>query len=59
MSSDASKMFGNNIINLLRILVDSEGNLALNMQDEIISGTTAVHAGEYVSLRVRQILNIK
>jgi NAD(P) transhydrogenase subunit alpha len=58
MSSDASKMFGNNIINLLKILVDREGNLVLNIQDEIISGTTAVHAGEYVSLRVRQMLNI-
>lgn len=58
MSSDASKMFGNNIINLIKILVDREGNLVLNMQDEIISGTTAVHAGEYVSLRVRQMLNI-
>ena len=43
MPSDASKMFGCNIINLLKIMIDKDGNLDLNMQDEIINGTTAVH----------------
>jgi NAD(P) transhydrogenase subunit alpha len=59
MSTDASRMFGCNIINLLKIMIDKEGKLVLNMQDEIINGTTAVHAGEYISQRVKQILNIK
>ncbi len=59
MPTDASKMFGSNIINLLKIMIDKEGNLALNMQDDIINGTTAVHAKEYVSQRVKQMLNIK
>jgi H+-translocating NAD(P) transhydrogenase subunit alpha len=59
MPSDASKMFGCNIINLLKIMINKEGNLILNMQDDIINGTTAVHAGEYVSRRVKQMLNIK
>ena len=59
MPADASKMFGSNIINLLKIMLDKEGNFVLNMQDEIINGTTAVHAKEYVSQRVKQLLNIK
>ncbi len=59
MPADASKMFGNNIINLLKIILNKEGNLNLNMQDEIINGTTAVHAGEFVSQRAKQLLNIK
>jgi NAD(P) transhydrogenase subunit alpha len=59
MPTDASKMFGSNIINLLKIMIDKQGNLALNMQDDIINGTTAVHAKEYVSQRVKQMLNIK
>lgn len=59
MPTDASKMFGCNINNLLKIMVDKQGNLALNMQDDIINGTTAVHAGEFISQRVRQMLNIK
>lgn len=59
MPSDASKMFGSNIINLLKIMIDKNGNLDLNLQDEIINGTTVVHGREYVSQRVRQMLNIK
>jgi H+-translocating NAD(P) transhydrogenase subunit alpha len=59
MPTDASKMFGSNIINLLKIMIDKQGNLALNMQDDIINGTTAVHSKEYVSQRVKQMLNIK
>ena len=59
MSTDASRMFGSNIINLVKIMTDKEGKFILNMQDEIINGTAAVHAGEYVSQRVKQLLNIK
>jgi NAD(P) transhydrogenase subunit alpha len=58
MSSDASKMFGNNVINLLKIMIDKEGDLVLNMEDDIIKGTIAVHRYEYVGLRVKQLLNI-
>jgi NAD(P) transhydrogenase subunit alpha len=58
MSSDASKMFGNNVINLLKIMVDKEGNLVLNLEDDIIKGTIAVHHNEYVGHRVKQLLNI-
>jgi NAD(P) transhydrogenase subunit alpha len=59
MPTDASRMFGCNIINLLKIMVDKDGKLVLNMQDEIINGTTAIHKKEYVSQRIKQILNIK
>ncbi|NLN30933.1 MAG: Re/Si-specific NAD(P)(+) transhydrogenase subunit alpha [Bacteroidales bacterium] len=59
MPADASKMFGNNIVSLMKILLDKDGNLVLDMEDEIIRGTIAVHAGEYVSDRARQLLNIK
>jgi H+-translocating NAD(P) transhydrogenase subunit alpha len=59
MPTDASKMFGSNIVNLLKIMIDKEGKLNLNMSDDIINGTTAVHNKEYVSQRIRQILNIK
>jgi NAD(P) transhydrogenase subunit alpha len=58
MSTDASKMFGTNVINLLKILVDKNGNLNLNMEDDIIKGTIAVHMNEYVGQRVKQLLNI-
>jgi H+-translocating NAD(P) transhydrogenase subunit alpha len=57
MPSDASKMFGSNLLNLFKILIDKNGNLVLDIKDEIINGTTVVHRKEYVSQRVKQILN--
>ncbi|HVN58807.1 MAG TPA: Re/Si-specific NAD(P)(+) transhydrogenase subunit alpha [Bacteroidales bacterium] len=59
MPTDASKMFGSNIVNLLKILVDKDGKLNVNLNDDIINGTVAVHKGEFVSQRIKQILNIK
>jgi NAD(P) transhydrogenase subunit alpha len=59
MPSDASKMFGCNVINLLKIMIDKEARFNLNLQDDIINGTTAVHRKDYISLRVKQLLNIK
>ncbi len=58
MSYDASKMFGNNILNLLKTMTSEEGTISPDFDDEIIHGTTAVHAKEYISCRVKQILNI-
>ena len=59
MPSDASKMFGSNIINLLKIMLGKDGSFQFNLQDEIINGTTAVHNMEYISNRVKQMLDIK
>jgi NAD(P) transhydrogenase subunit alpha len=59
MPTDASKMFGSNIVNLLKIMINKEGKLVMNMNDDIINGTTAVHNREYVSQRIKQMLNIK
>ena len=59
MSTDASKMFGCNVINLLKIMVDGDGKLTLNLQDDILNGTTAVSGKEFISQRVKQMLNIK
>lgn len=58
MPSDASKMFGCNVINLLKTMIDKNGNLKPDMADEIVSGTTAVHGKEYISQRVKQMLEI-
>jgi len=59
MPSDSSKMFGSNIVNLLKIIIDKNGNPALDLNDEILAGTTAVHNKEYISQRAKQMLGIK
>jgi len=53
-SSDASKMFGNNLTNLLKLLIDKEGKLVLDFNDEIIKGTCACHQGNIVSEKLKK-----
>lgn len=56
MPNDASRMFGNNVINFVNILVDQEGNLALNFEDELVAGTCVTHQGEIVNERVKTLI---
>ncbi len=53
MPFDASKMYGQNMLNFLNLLIDKEANFSLNFEDEIIKGTCLTHAGEIVSERVK------
>jgi NAD(P) transhydrogenase subunit alpha len=57
MPSDASKMFGNNLINLLKLMITKEGGLHLNFDDDIVKGTCITHNNQIVNDRVKQILN--
>ena len=56
---DSSKMFGGNVINLVKILLNNEGKLLINLDDEIINGTCAVTGKKYISPRLKSILNIQ
>ncbi|HJY23765.1 MAG TPA: Re/Si-specific NAD(P)(+) transhydrogenase subunit alpha [Hanamia sp.] len=42
MPSDASKMYGKNILNFLHLIIDKEGNLNLNFEDDLVKGTCVV-----------------
>lgn len=57
MPFDASKMFGNNLINFLKLLITKEGKLQLNFDDEIVKGTCVTHDKQIVNERVKQTLN--
>lgn len=59
MPTDASKMFGSNIVNLLKLMISKDGSFEFSLKDDIIAGTTAVHNREYVSERAKQLLGIK
>jgi NAD(P) transhydrogenase subunit alpha len=43
MPSDASKMYGKNILNFLQLIIDKEGNLNLNLEDDVVKGACVVH----------------
>lgn len=55
MPSDASKMFGNNLINFMKLIIDDEGNLKLDFEDEIVKGTCITHNKEIISERVKSL----
>src|ERR1035437_7558722 len=59
LSSDASKMFGKNVINFTKLLVSKEGALALDFNDDIVKGTCVCHAGEIMSDRIKSIIQNK
>ena len=44
--ADASRMYARNLMMLLERATDDEGELLLDLQDEIIGGCTVVHAGD-------------
>ncbi len=44
MPTDASKMFGKNVINFIKNMI-KDGKTELNLEDDIISGTCISHAG--------------
>ncbi|NOU17002.1 MAG: Re/Si-specific NAD(P)(+) transhydrogenase subunit alpha [Bacteroidales bacterium] len=56
MPSDASKMFGKNVINFLKLIITKEGNLNLNWDDDIVKGTAVTHNKEIVHERVRAVV---
>jgi NAD(P) transhydrogenase subunit alpha len=45
MPVHASEMYAKNLFNLLSLIIDKEGNLNLNMEDEVIAGSTLTHDG--------------
>jgi len=57
MPTDASKMFGKNVINFLKLMITKEGGLNLNWDDDIVKGTAVTHNKEIVHERVKSIIN--
>lgn len=53
MPSDASKLYGKNILNFLALLIDKESKLHLNWDDDLVKGSCITHGGEVVHERVK------
>ncbi len=56
LPSDASKMFGKNVVTFLKLIIDKEGALNLNWDDDLVKGTAVTHDGQIVNERVKQLL---
>ena len=57
MPSDASKLYGKNILNFLNLIIDKEGDINLNWDDDLVKGTCVTYNGEVVNDRVKALIN--
>jgi NAD(P) transhydrogenase subunit alpha len=57
MPSDASKMFGKNVLNFLNLMINNKGEFNLNWDDDLIKGTCVTHNKEIVNERVKTLIN--
>lgn len=55
--SDASKLYGHNIANFLRLITSDQGELKLDFSDDLVSGTCMAKEGKIVNDRVRALLS--
>ncbi|WP_321996360.1 Re/Si-specific NAD(P)(+) transhydrogenase subunit alpha [Draconibacterium orientale] len=56
---DASRMFGKNVLNFMKLIIGEEGELNLNFEDDIVKGTCITHAKEIYNERVKSVIETK
>jgi NAD(P) transhydrogenase subunit alpha len=56
-AADASKVYGKNVLNFLKLIVTKEGELNLNFEDDIVKGTCIVYDGKVVNERVMSLIS--
>ena len=57
MPSDASKLYGKNILNFLQLIIDKEGKINLNFEDDLVKGTCIAHDGKITNERVAELIS--
>jgi proton-translocating NAD(P)+ transhydrogenase subunit alpha len=58
MAAHASQLYSKNVENLLGLLVDEQGNLKLDFDDEIVAGACITHEGEIRNERAREAAGV-
>ena len=53
MPSDASKLYGKNVLNFLQLFIDKENQLFLNWDDDLVKGSCITNEGKVVHERVK------
>jgi NAD(P) transhydrogenase subunit alpha len=54
----ASQMYSKNIVNLLNLMIDKDGNFNVNLEDEVVAGTLLTQDGQIKHAQVRQIMGL-
>jgi NAD(P) transhydrogenase subunit alpha len=58
MATHASQLYAKNVENLLKLLVNDEGELNLDFDDEVVAGACLTHQGEIRNARAREAAGV-
>jgi NAD(P) transhydrogenase subunit alpha len=53
MPSDASKLYGKNVLNFLQLIITKEGTINLNWEDDLVKGSCVTHEGKITNDRMK------
>ncbi len=53
MPYDSSKLYGKNLFNFLELILNPEGQLQLNFEDELVKGACITHGGNIMNERLK------
>jgi H+-translocating NAD(P) transhydrogenase subunit alpha len=53
MPSDASKLYGKNLLNFLQLIIDKEGKINLNWDDDLVKGCCITFNGQVTHERIK------
>jgi NAD(P) transhydrogenase subunit alpha len=56
MPADASKVYSKNVLNFLKLIINKEGNINLDFNDDLVKGTCIAHNGSVTNERVQALL---
>jgi H+-translocating NAD(P) transhydrogenase subunit alpha len=56
MPTDASKMFGKNVLNFLKLMISPTEGFKINWEDDIVKGTCVTHNNEIINERVKAFI---
>ncbi len=57
MPTDASKLYGKNLLNFLQLIITKEGEINLNFEDDLVKGTCITHDGKIINERVATLIS--
>lgn len=58
MPSDASKLYGKNVLNFLQLIIVPEGRINLNFSDDLVKGACITFDGEICNDRVKALVEL-
>lgn len=56
MPADASRLYAKNVLNFMKLLIDPQGGLTLNFEDDLVKGTCIAHNGLITNERISSLL---